>query len=150
MPTPNPTLSHLNYPPDAKLYNLGCEPHKEDAGADPVSLTGDLRPVGLDGEGHRTPPRVGGRVGGSIFWIPLLSRIVVSQQRDVIAFVAQNWKIVLILMIPLFYQTVRTFLEEVQEAWGIKRTPKQALQSEPSVTSHTHASAEPTFAPEEE
>jgi hypothetical protein len=73
-----------------------------------------------------------------------------SQQRDVIAFVAQNWKIVLVLMIPLFYQTVRTFLEEVQEAWGIKRTPKQALQSEPSVISNLHASAELTSAPEEE
>ncbi len=73
-----------------------------------------------------------------------------SQQRDVIAFVAQNWKIVLILMIPLFYQTVRTFLEEVQEAWGIKRTPKQALSPEPSVAPNPHSSAEPTFAPEEE
>lgn len=70
-------------------------------------------------------------------------------QRDVIAFVAQNWKIVLILMIPLFYQTVRTFLEEVQEAWGIKRNPKQALQSELSVTPRVSAEP-PTFSPEEE
>ena len=53
------------------------------------------------------------------------------QQKESIAFVSQNWKIVLILMIPLFYQTVRTFLEEVQEAWGIKRTPKQALNLNP-------------------
>jgi len=55
-----------------------------------------------------------------------------KEQKEVVAFVAINWKIILILMIPLFYQTVRTFLEEVQEAWGIKRRPKQALNVGPS------------------
>jgi len=73
-----------------------------------------------------------------------------TSQREVIEFVAQNWKIVPILMIPLFYQTVRTFLEEVQEAWGIKRTPKQVLPTEAAVLPNLHASAELPSAPEEE
>ena len=33
----------------------------------------------------------------------------------------QNWKAVLILLIPLFYQTIRKFIEEVEEAYGMKR-----------------------------
>lgn len=75
-----------------------------------------------------------------------------SQQKDVIGFVSQNWKIVLILMIPLFYQTVRTFLEEVQEAWGIKRTPKQALNlnSVSGTLSEVSASAASAVPTEEE
>jgi hypothetical protein len=32
-----------------------------------------------------------------------------------------NWKAFLLLGIPMFYRTVRTFLEEVQEAGGMKR-----------------------------
>ncbi|WP_263377460.1 hypothetical protein [Granulicella paludicola] len=74
-----------------------------------------------------------------------------KDQQDVITFLANNWKIVLILMIPLFYQTVRTFLEEVQEAWGIKRipTPKDAeMDALPQAMSSVPAT--PTLPPEEE
>jgi hypothetical protein len=33
-------------------------------------------------------------------------------------------------MIPLFYQPVRIFLEEVQEVWGMRRPKKGAAESE--------------------
>jgi len=42
-------------------------------------------------------------------------------ERDLIVKIGDNWKTVLILLIPLFYRTVRTFLEEVHEAFGMKR-----------------------------
>ena len=32
----------------------------------------------------------------------------------------ENWKVSLLLLIPLFYRTVRTFLERVEKAWGIE------------------------------
>jgi len=47
-------------------------------------------------------------------------------QNKALALVGQSWRAVFILMIPLFYQTVRLFLEEVQEIWGMKR-PKSSL-----------------------
>jgi hypothetical protein len=31
-----------------------------------------------------------------------------------------NWKVSLLLLIPLFYRTIRVFLERVEEAWGMK------------------------------
>ncbi|SRR6266571_6753784 len=46
----------------------------------------------------------------------------------------ENWKAFLLLGIPLFYRTVRTFLEEVQEAAGMKRQrpPKERSPEEPN------------------
>ena len=41
----------------------------------------------------------------------------------------QSWKAFLLLMVPLFYRSTRTFMDEVQEAWGMKRraTPAAPL-----------------------
>ena len=36
----------------------------------------------------------------------------------------QNWKGLLILLVPLLYQTIRKFLDEIQEGFGMKRQPK--------------------------
>jgi membrane-anchored glycerophosphoryl diester phosphodiesterase (GDPDase) len=33
----------------------------------------------------------------------------------------ENWKVVALLMIVLFYRTIRIFLEQAEEAWGVKR-----------------------------
>ena len=33
-----------------------------------------------------------------------------------------NWKPGLLILVPLFYRTVRTFLEQVEEAFGMKRS----------------------------
>jgi hypothetical protein len=33
----------------------------------------------------------------------------------------QNWKAALLLLVPLFYRTVRRFLEQTEEAFGMKR-----------------------------
>lgn len=42
---------------------------------------------------------------------------------NLIETVNNNWKAFLLLLILLFYRTIRAFLEEVQEAFGIKRRP---------------------------
>jgi hypothetical protein len=34
----------------------------------------------------------------------------------------ENWKPTLLILVPLFYRTVRTFLEQVEEAFGMKRS----------------------------
>ena len=31
-----------------------------------------------------------------------------------------NWKVALLLLIPLFYRTIRVFLERVEKAWGME------------------------------
>jgi hypothetical protein len=35
--------------------------------------------------------------------------------------VNDNWKAMLLVAVPLFYRAARTFLEQVEEAWGMKR-----------------------------
>jgi hypothetical protein len=55
----------------------------------------------------------------------------------VIKALAEDWKGALLVLIPLFYLTVRTFLEEVVEAFGMKRrhpiTPAGGSSTEETV-----------------
>jgi hypothetical protein len=44
-----------------------------------------------------------------------------TEQLSILRFLADNWKIGIIVLIVLFYGTVRIFLEQVQEVWGMKR-----------------------------
>lgn len=135
---------------DSTIYNLKGDHLTQDSWTYPRNPTSDLHSLGLAGESCGTPPRVGSGGFGFLLWVSFLSCIAISKQKDVIAFVAKNWKIVLILMIPLFYQTVRTFLEEVQEAWGIKRSPKQPLTPEVGSLPKAPTSSVVTSPPEEE
>lgn len=50
--------------------------------------------------------------------------------RDLIRDTAENWKIVVIILVPLFYRTVRIFLEEVREWAGMKRKPRHEIQED--------------------
>jgi hypothetical protein len=43
---------------------------------------------------------------------------------DVLTTVNQNWKALLIILIPLLYQTIRKFLDELEEFYGMKRKKK--------------------------
>lgn len=45
----------------------------------------------------------------------------IPDQLAVLKFFADNWKIGIIVLVVLFYGTVRVFLEQVQEVWGMKR-----------------------------
>lgn len=52
------------------------------------------------------------------------------EQLAVLKFFADNWKIGIIVLVVLFYGTVRIFLEQVQEVWGMKR-PLPLLADKP-------------------
>jgi hypothetical protein len=45
---------------------------------------------------------------------------------------SDNWKIGLLLILVLFYRTIRTFLEQAEEAWGVKRRRLAGEQLNPS------------------
>lgn len=51
----------------------------------------------------------------------------------------ENWKALLLLLIPLFYQTIRGFLERVEEFAGAKapRTPKSTSPEKPNPPEQT-------------
>ncbi|MBI5601460.1 MAG: hypothetical protein HY944_07825 [Gemmatimonadetes bacterium] len=44
-----------------------------------------------------------------------------ARMTALLSLASANWQAVLLLLIPLFYRTVRTFAEEVQEFAGAKR-----------------------------
>ena len=45
----------------------------------------------------------------------------IPAQNTLVLNLGKHWQTALLLLLPLFYLTVRTFLEEVQEAFGMKR-----------------------------
>jgi hypothetical protein len=60
-----------------------------------------------------------------------------------------NWKVGLLLIVPLFFRTIRAFLERVEEFWGMKapRTPS-AVTSGGTNPQERPTEEEPTSNPE--
>ena len=54
--------------------------------------------------------------------------------KELMAIVSDNWKAALLILLVLFYRTVRMFLEEVEEAFGMKR--KKPMSGEPEKASN--------------
>ena len=52
-----------------------------------------------------------------------------------VTLLSRNWEALLILLIPLFYRPIRTFMDRVEEFWKIKAAPsgqvQEPKQSEP-------------------
>lgn len=59
----------------------------------------------------------------------------------------ENWKAGLLLLIPLFYRTIRGFLERVEEFGGAKapRRPKSTLQEKPNPVEQTQEGKNPAI-----
>lgn len=64
------------------------------------------------------------------FGYQLLRGSFTQRQLDVLKSISENWKAGAILLIALFYGTARTFLEEVQELWGMKRVLRGTKEEE--------------------
>ena len=62
------------------------------------------------------------------FGYQLLSGRSSAKENELIASVATNYKAVILLLIPLFYRTVRIFLEQVESAFGLKRPPRRGSE----------------------
>jgi hypothetical protein len=52
------------------------------------------------------------------------------QFKELIKEVDENWKAGLLLLLLLFYRTVRVFLEQAEEAFGVKKKTKLAGEAE--------------------
>jgi 1,4-dihydroxy-2-naphthoate octaprenyltransferase len=62
-------------------------------------------------------------VGGAAFYLGyrfVFGKASLSDS-SLVSNLSQHWQILALLAIPLFYQTVRKFLEQAEEAWGIKK-----------------------------
>jgi hypothetical protein len=59
----------------------------------------------------------------SAYWLVFGSEQSARQTRIMLLIrgINDNWKAALILLVPLFYRTVRVFLEQAEEAFSVKR-----------------------------
>ncbi len=64
-------------------------------------------------------------------------RLIVADSRPdavaVLKAVEENWKAVLIFLVPLFFSPIRAFLERIEEAWGMK-APKRPAVGQPATS----------------
>ncbi len=77
-----------------------------------------------------------GLVGYGTYWLVFGGNTGGQQERLVrlMETINNNWKAALILLVLLFYRTIRTFLEQAEEAWGVKR--KKPIAGEPQEVSN--------------
>jgi hypothetical protein len=71
-------------------------------------------------------------IGFELWWNFMACDPMTKQERicKTLKMVNDNWKAGLLILIPLFYRTVRMFLEEVQEIAGMKRQKKKQMPRE--------------------
>jgi len=70
-------------------------------------------------------------IGYSAYWL-VFGHDGSSQQArltQLMKLMNDDWKAALILLVLLFYRTIRIFLEQAEEAWGVKR--KRPIIGEP-------------------
>ena len=62
-------------------------------------------------------------------WLALHSGTANSTEKSplvaILTTLSENWKGLLLLLIPLFYRTVRTFLEKVKKFAGMETEPEE-------------------------
>lgn len=70
-------------------------------------------------------------IGYEVYWIIRADNPEVRQQRFISAFnlFNSNWKLGVLLLVPLFYRTIRKFLERVEKVAGMTaRPPRKAIK----------------------
>jgi hypothetical protein len=77
-------------------------------------------------------------VGREVHWVWIACDPTARQQRieAALKMVNDNWKVGLLILIPLFYRTTRMFLERVRKAWWLEAEPEgvvTTLKNPPAV-----------------
>lgn len=57
---------------------------------------------------------------------------VTQSLRDTVKALSDNWRILLLVLVPLFYRAVRSFLERLEEAWGMKAPIQKEKVADPT------------------
>lgn len=70
-------------------------------------------------------------VGREVHWVWIACDSAIRQQRIETALKMgnDNWKIGLLLLVPLFYRTIRMFLERVRKAWWLEAEPEAVVKT---------------------
>ena len=61
----------------------------------------------------------------------------------------ENWKVGLLILIPLFYRTIRMFLERVRKAFGMEVQEPEDVEEKPNPPDSVQTVAPTTEKPEQ-
>jgi len=69
-----------------------------------------------------------------VLWVWLACNAALRQQRieDALKMLNENWKVGLLILIPLFYRTIRMFLERVRKAFGMEVQEPEDVEEKPN------------------
>lgn len=69
-----------------------------------------------------------------VLWIWFGCDPSVRQQRieAALKMLNENWKVGLLILVPLFYRTIRMFLERVRKVWGMEAQQPEAVEEKPN------------------
>lgn len=74
-------------------------------------------------------------IGREVHWIWIACDPATRQKRieDALKMLHDDWKVGLLILVPLFYRTVRMFLERVRKAFGIElQQPDEGVVKKPN------------------
>jgi hypothetical protein len=65
-----------------------------------------------------------------VLWVWLACDAVIRQERieSALKMLNENWKVGLLILVPLFYRTIRMFLERVRKAFGMEVQPEEIVE----------------------
>jgi hypothetical protein len=71
-------------------------------------------------------------VGRQVHWVGIACSAADRQCRieQSLKMVNDNWRVGLLILIPLFYRTTRMFLERVRKVWGVEAEPEDIVKKQ--------------------
>ena len=86
-----------------------------------------------------------------VLWVWLACNAALRQQRieDALKMLNENWKVGLLILIPLFYRTIRMFLERVRKAFGMEVQEPEDVEEKPNPPDSAQTTARTTERPEQ-
>lgn len=69
-----------------------------------------------------------------VLWVWHACNATIRQQRieAALKMLNENWKVGLLILVPLFYRTIRTFLERVRKAFGMEVQEPDDVEEKPN------------------
>jgi len=65
-------------------------------------------------------------IGAILSFVLSHSDPIDTKAGKIIEFINNNWKVLLIILVPLFYHPIRTFINEIDEYRGMKRSKNKS------------------------
>jgi len=86
-----------------------------------------------------------------VLWVWFACDAAIREQRieAALKMLNENWKVGLLILVPLFYRTIRMFLERVRKAFGMEVQEPEEIEEKPNPPESAPTAAPATQKPEQ-